>query len=385
MPNNLSFNNFDLSQPMRNALVKMHFEHPTEVQNQSIALALQGKDLFVQAPTGTGKTAAFGIPMLENISSIKTLQGLVLCPTRELAIQTTKVLRDLAQCNKGIKIAAIYGGEPITRQFSLLRSNPQIVVATPGRLLDHMKRKSIRLDGIQTVVLDEADRMLDMGFRDDLKNILSKTPKNKQTLLFSATMSKAIEAIAQAYQNAPEYITVSPKENSTNDRIQQFFTETPEKAKFNVLTNVLEQKNYCLSLVFVNTKVKAMELTKQLGKRGFKVAAMHGQMRQFERDKIMRMYRNKKFDILVATDVAARGVDIKGIDTVINYDLPIELENYIHRIGRTGRAERKGTAYTFACPHERHKLKNIARHAHVTMERMPKQLTDTNLKNKKTA
>lgn len=371
---NSSFQQFPLSSQTQSALSKMRFTCPTEVQNQSIAPALLGKDLFVQAPTGTGKTAAFGIPLIEKISQEKTLQGLILCPTRELAMQTSKVLRDLAQCQKGLKIVAIYGGENISRQFSALRGKPQIVVATPGRLLDHMKRKSIRLDHIHTVVLDEADRMLDMGFRDDLKTILSQTPENKQTLLFSATMSKEIGNIAREYQNHPERIVIQARANASRGHVQQFFAETPEKAKLTILNNVLSQKNYRLSLVFVNTKAKATELAKRLQKLGFKAAAMHGQMRQFERDKIMRMYRNKKFDILVATDVAARGVDIDGIDTVINYDLPLEQENYIHRIGRTGRAEQNGVAYTFTCPHERRKLKHIAQRANIKIQHMPQQL-----------
>lgn len=379
MPNSFS-NNFDLSLSMQNSLKKMRFESPTEVQSKSIAPALSGKDLFVQAPTGTGKTAAFGIPLIENIKQTKQLQGLVLCPTRELAIQTCKVLGQLAQGAKGMKVTAIYGGESMSRQFAALRAKPQIVVATPGRLLDHLKRKSIQLNQIRMVVLDEADRMLDMGFRDDLQMILSKTPKERQTLLFSATMSKQIKAIAQEYQKDPQYITVAAQGNASRGNVQQFFAETPEKGKLALLKNLLSKKDYRLCLIFVNTKVKAVELTKQLEKMGFKAAAMHGQMRQFERDKIMRQYRNKKFDILVATDVAARGVDIKGIDSVINYDLPLENENYVHRIGRTGRAEQNGIAYTFVCPHERGKMKTIARITQMKIEKMPKQLVATNYK-----
>ena len=371
-----SFQHFHLSSQMMNALHKMHFCQPTEVQCHAIMPALSGQDLLVQAPTGTGKTAAFGIPMIENIQVKKGLQGLVLCPTRELAIQTGKVLSQLAQCQKGIRVVTVYGGESIGRQFSALRQRPQIVVATPGRLLDHMKRKSIQLKQIQILIMDEADRMLDMGFRDDLQTILSKTPSGRQTLLFSATMSKEIMNIAKDYQKDPKHIIVQKNSETSQGQIQQYFAEIPEKAKLSNLQHVLQQEACSLSLVFVNTKTKAEELTKKLQKLGLRAAFMHGGLRQPERDKVMRMYRTRKLDVLVATDVAARGIDVKEIDTVINYDWPLEPENYVHRIGRTGRAKQSGTAYTFVCPNERHKLKNMARNSKMKIERMPKLMTN---------
>lgn len=370
-----SFHHFPLSSHMIKALDKMRFEQPTEVQEHTIVPALDGRDLLVQAPTGTGKTAAFGIPLIENISANRVVQGLVLCPTRELAIQTGKVLGQLAQCRRDIQIVTVYGGESIGRQFAALRRKPQIVVATPGRLLDHMKRKSIQLRNVHTLIMDEADRMLDMGFRDDLQTILSKTPNERQTLLFSATMSKEVMKIAEAYQRNSEHIVVQKDLGTAQRQIRQFFAEMPEKAKLSNAKQILKQENCSLSLVFVNTKMKATELAQKLQQFGLRAASMHGGMRQPERDKIMRLYRTRKLDVLVATDVAARGIDVKEIDTVINYDLPLEPENYVHRIGRTGRAKQAGTAYTFICPNERHKLKMIVRNSKMKIERMPKMAT----------
>lgn len=376
-----NFNDFNLSQAMYESLAKMRFRQPTEVQRLAIEPALEGKDLLVQAPTGTGKTGAFGIPLVESISRDKVLQALVLCPTRELAIQTGKVLGQLAQCSKNINVATLYGGENIGRQLAALRRKPQIVVATPGRLLDHMKRKSLRFSGLHTLVLDEADRMLDMGFRDDLHTIVASIPAERQTFLFSATLSKEIQHLAAGYQDHPERIVVREKGGKSQSQIQQFFAETNEGGKLPMLKTLLDQEDCRLSLVFVNTKVKSMKLAKQLKGFGLRAECMHGGMRQVERDKIMRLYRSKKLDVLVATDVAARGIDVKDIDTVINYDFPLEQENYIHRIGRTGRATQKGIAYTFVCPSERHKMKAVARNAKIKIERVPQAILDMRKQN----
>ena len=354
-----NFDKFDLTPEMMRGLAKMNFKEPSPVQDAAIAPMLRGIDVLVQAPTGTGKTAAFGIPVLENVNTSKRdLQTVILCPTRELAQQIVAVLKQLAAYKAGIRIAALYGGEPIQRQIIALKRKPQIVVATPGRIMDHISRRTVRLNNVDCVVLDEADRMLDMGFRDDINTILESAPEDRQTVLFSATLSNEIKKIAAEYQRDAEQICIQ-QETLTVDRVEQYYCEIHGNAKTPTLINLLSEKKFGLSIVFVATKAMADKLAKQLTDEGHPADAIHGDLRQSQRNKVMQRYRDQKIKTLVATDVAARGIDVDGIDAVINYDIPSDSDSYVHRIGRTGRAGCDGIAYTFIYPRERSKLQAI--------------------------
>lgn len=356
---NILFKELGLSESILKSLDKMGFEKTTPVQEKSITPMMQGGDITVQAPTGTGKTCAFGIPIIESVDvKGRDIQAMILCPTRELAIQTTAVLQKLAQFKPGVKIAAVYGGERIERQFMALRRNPQIIVATPGRMMDHLRRKSIRIDNLKLIVLDEADRMLDMGFRDDLNTILETVPAERQTALFSATLSPEIKQIAKTYQKNSLPIRIA-QETLTVDSVEQFYTEIRGKTKTPVLINLLRDKRFYLSLVFVGTKMMADDLAGKLSQSGFKAESLHGDLRQRQRDCVMDKFRRGQIEVLVATDVAARGIDVTNVDAVINYDIPQEADSYVHRIGRTGRADKTGVAYTFIYPKERQKLREI--------------------------
>ena len=337
----------------------MNFQTPSPVQEAAIAPMLGKQDVLVQAPTGTGKTAAFGIPAVENIDpSSRQIQTVVLCPTRELAVQTASVLKRLSAFKQGVRILALYGGEPIQHQIIALKRHPQIIVATPGRLMDHMQRRTTRLSHVDCVVLDEADRMLDMGFREDIGKILESVPKERQTVLFSATLTDEIRKIALAHQTDAQAIFIE-QDTRTVDKVEQYYSEIRGNAKTPALLRLLDEQQFALSLVFVATKAMADNLAKQLTNAGHPTGAIHGDLRQSQRDKVMRQYRDGKVRILVATDVAARGIDVGGIDAVVNYDIPSDSESYIHRIGRTGRANRSGVAYTFIYPRERIKLQGI--------------------------
>ena len=356
---NILFTELGLSKEILKSLDKMGFDGTTPVQQKAIPLMLQGCDVTVQAPTGTGKTCAFGIPAIEGIDiGERAIQTLILCPTRELAVQTASVLQKLSQFKPGVKIAAIYGGENIDRQFAALRRNPQILVATPGRMMDHLRRKSVIINKLKLVVLDEADRMLDMGFRDDISTILETVPLERQTALFSATLSSEIKQIAKTYQNNAFPVRIA-QEALTVDSVEQFYTEIHGKTKTSALISLLREKRFYLSLVFVGTKSMADELAGSLSANGLKAGALHGDLRQRQRDMVMSKFRNGKIEVLVATDVAARGIDVVNIDAVINYDIPQEVDSYVHRIGRTGRADKIGVAYTFIYPKERQKLRDI--------------------------
>ena len=339
----------------------MNFKEPSPVQGAAIEPMLKKEDILVQAPTGTGKTAAFCIPIVENTDKQRrSVQSVILSPTRELAVQTAEVLRKLTAYTSGIRLAVLYGGEPINHQIKALKRHPQIIVATPGRLMDHMNRRTVRLNQAECVVLDEADCMLDMGFREDMEEILKKTPQERQTVLFSATMSEGIRKIAKDYQKDAKNISI--KQNSMAvDKVEQYYVEMRGNTKTENLLNLFEKKRFKLSLVFVATKAMADKLSNQLNGAGFSADAIHGDLRQRQRDRVMEKYRSGKVSILVATDIAARGIDINGIDAVINYDIPGDAESYVHRIGRTGRAEKTGIAYTFVVPKEKGKLKGILR------------------------
>lgn len=350
-----------LSSNIQKAINGMGFDKATPVQDKTIKPFLDGHDLIVQAPTGTGKTCAFGIPISQNINTdSRQAQVLILSPTRELAIQTASVIQKLTQHKENVRIATLYGGENIQKQFASLRRHPQIIIATPGRLLDHLQRRTAKLNSIKTVVLDEADRMLDMGFRKDLDKILNTVPAQRQTVLFSATLSKEIIAITKNYQRNAKHINIK-QDTLTVKSVKQFYTTVNTGAKKRELLSLLSNNDYPLSLIFVNTKRMADNLCTELKKQGFRAGTLHGDMNQQSRDKIMKLYRTGELNILVATDVAARGIDVSNIDIVINYDIPNDSDSYVHRIGRTGRANQCGIAHTFIYRQEMGKLNMVMR------------------------
>lgn len=356
------FKNLNISDSIINALNEMGFEEPTPIQAESIPLAMAGQDMIGQAQTGTGKTAAYGIPVLEKIlkaEPTKDVQTVVLSPTRELAMQVAEELNHLSQFTN-IQAIPIYGGQDIERQLRRLRKCPQIIVATPGRLMDHMKRGTINLSHISTVVLDEADEMLDMGFIDDINLIMSATPDTRQTLLFSATMPKPIQILAETFLHDPQIIRMKAKE-VTIDLIEQSYIEVPDRQKFDILCRLLDLQEPDLAIIFVRTKRRVDEVAEALKKRGYSAEGTHGDLTQAKRDSVIRQFREKTIDILVATDVAARGLDISGVTHVFNYDLPQDPESYVHRVGRTGRAGQSGEATTFVIPREIEHLHNIER------------------------
>lgn len=364
-----TFNELNISVPIMKALQKMGFEEATPIQAETIPLALQGNDVIGQAQTGTGKTAAFGIPMIEKIDpKERKIQGLVVAPTRELAIQTAEELNRLGKI-KGVRSMSVYGGQHMERQIRALKDGPHIVVATPGRLLDHMRRKTIRTDNIQTAVLDEADEMLNMGFIDDIRDILKNIPAERQTLLFSATMPKEIRDIATNLMNSPKEVKVKAKE-MTVENIDQYFIEIPEKQKFDTLTNHLDYYAPKLAIVFSRTKKRVDEITDGLQARGFRAEGIHGDLTQGKRMSVLNKFKNNRVDVLVATDVAARGLDISGVTHVYNFDIPQDPESYVHRIGRTGRAGRAGEAISFITPREMAHLNVIEKVTKSKMKRM---------------
>ncbi|MEW9677261.1 DEAD/DEAH box helicase [Lentibacillus sp. L22] len=346
-----TFYDLGVSQPIMKALEKMGFEESTPIQAETIPLAMQGKDVIGQAQTGTGKTAAFGIPMIEKIDkSVRKIQGLVVAPTRELAIQVAEEINRLGKF-KGLRTLPVYGGQHMERQIRALKDGPHIVVATPGRLLDHMRRKTIHIDHVTTAVLDEADEMLNMGFIEDIREILKGIPEDRQTLLFSATMPKEIREIATHLMKNPEEIKVKAKE-MTVENIDQYFIEVPEKYKFDTLTNHLDINGPDLAIVFSRTKKRVDEITEGLQARGFRAEGIHGDLTQGKRMSVLNKFKNGRVEVLVATDVAARGLDISGVTHVYNFDIPQDPESYVHRIGRTGRAGKTGEAISFITPRE---------------------------------
>ena len=354
----LTFDELGLSPQVLHAVNEMGFEEMTPIQQQAIPIALQGRDLIGQAQTGTGKTAAFGIPMVERFNVDKEqIQGIVVAPTRELAIQVAEELYKIGQ-SKGITALPIYGGQNIERQIKALRKRPHIIVGTPGRLLDHIRRRTIRLKQIEVVVLDEADEMLNMGFIEDIKKILRETPVERQTLFFSATIPRSLQKIANRFMKKPEMIRIKSKE-LTVPSIQQYYMEVHDNKKFNVLCRLLDIQSPELAIVFVRTKRRVDEIAKALKKRGYSAERIHGDLTQPMRDTVMKQFREGTIDTLVATDVAARGLDISGVTHVYNFDIPQDPENYVHRIGRTGRLGQSGQAITFVTPRELHHLRVI--------------------------
>jgi ATP-dependent RNA helicase DeaD len=385
MEDSFLFSQLNISPGILRAIEDMGFEEPTPIQQRSIPFLLQGRDVTGQAQTGTGKTAAFGIPALEGIDpKDKRTQVIILSPTRELAIQTAEEIARLAQHIRGIVVVPIYGGQPIGRQFKVLKTGAQIVVGTPGRILDHMNRRTLSLSNIRMVVLDEADQMLDMGFYDDIETIMRATPANRQTVLFSATLPRPILEISKRFQNNPELVQVHVRE-LTVPQIDQQYIELHSRDKLEILCRVLDSYDPKLALVFCNTKRAVDELTTRLQARGYSVAGLHGDLKQIQRDRVMEKFRGGSVDLLIATDVAARGIDVEEIDLVINFDVPQDIEYYVHRIGRTARAGRSGCAITFVGPQEIYKLRTIQRTARINITRIPvpkeTDAAETRLKN----
>ena len=356
------FEEMGLSEEIQKAVRYMGFEEASPIQAKAIPAMISGSDLIGQAQTGTGKTAAFGIPILEKVDpKLKKLQAIVLCPTRELAIQVADEIRNLSRYMHGIKVLPIYGGQDIVKQIRSLKSGTQIVIGTPGRVMDHMRRKTMKLDFVHTVVLDEADEMLNMGFREDIEFVLSGVPEERQTVLFSATMPKPIMEITKKFQNNAKVIKVTKKE-LTVPNIEQYYYDVKPKKKEEVLSRLLDIYSPRLSVVFCNTKKQVDLLVNALLGRGYFAAGLHGDMKQEQRDRVMQGFRTGKTEILVATDVAARGIDVDEVEAVFNYDLPQDDEYYVHRIGRTGRAGREGRAFSFVSGKEVYKLKEIQRY-----------------------
>lgn len=364
----IDFSSMALSAPILRALEQMQFTSPTKVQSEAIGPLLSGQDLMAQAPTGTGKTAAFGIPMLQSIDAqVSALQALVLCPTRELCMQITRTLKALGQYVEGLRVVALYGGQPIERQIFALKKKPQIVVATPGRIMDHLRRKTVKLAMLRIAVLDEADEMLDMGFLDDILYILKKTPQKRQTALFSATLSTQIQQVAQQVLTDPVSICIHAPQR-VEPQITQYFVQLKKLDKRAALVRILREKGYRLCLVFCNTRKLVDQLTAQLAQLGFFVEGLHGDMPQKHRDEVMRAYRNGRIRVLVATDVAARGIDVDGVEAVFNYDLPRDDTSYVHRIGRTGRMKHTGVSYAFVYARDKQRLRQIMDFTGVRMQ-----------------
>ena len=358
----VKFEEMGLSEEIQKAVRYMGFEEASPIQAKAIPAMISGIDLIGQAQTGTGKTAAFGIPILEKVDpKLKKLQAIVLCPTRELAIQVADEIRNLSRYMHGIKVLPIYGGQDIVKQIRSLKSGTQIVIGTSGRVMDHMRRKTMKLDFVHTVVLDEADEMLNMGFREDIEFVLSGVPEERQTVLFSATMPKPIMEITKKFQNNAKVIKVTKKE-LTVPNIEQYYYDVKPKKKEEVLSRLLDIYSPRLSVVFCNTKKQVDLLVNALLGRGYFAAGLHGDMKQEQRDRVMQGFRTGKTEILVATDVAARGIDVDEVEAVFNYDLPQDDEYYVHRIGRTGRAGREGRAFSFVSGKEVYKLKEIQRY-----------------------
>lgn len=364
-----TFADLGLSDTTLKALNEMGFVKPSPIQAQGIPAVMQGSDVIGQAQTGTGKTAAFGIPVLERIDvTSNAVQALILCPTRELAVQVSEELGRLSKYQRGLRIEAIYGGDSIERQIRSLKRGVHIVVGTPGRVMDHMQRRTLKFEEVRMMVLDEADEMLDMGFREDIESILADMPEDRQTILFSATMSKPIMSITKRFLNDPILIKVVRNE-LTNVNIEQVYFEVKPQAKVEVMTRLIDMNHLKSLLVFCNTKRKVDEIVEDLQLRGYASEGIHGDLRQQQRSNVMSKFKAGVTTILVATDVAARGIDVSGLDGVINYDIPLDEEYYVHRIGRTGRAGMSGKAFSLVARDEKFRLRTIENYTKVKIEK----------------
>ena len=362
MEQNIRFSDLGLSEPTLRALDAMGFTAPTPVQAQTIPLMLDGHDVIAKAPTGTGKTCAFGIPLIECLNpDMKDLQAVVVCPTRELSEQITNDLRALIRFDPAIRIASVYGGANMQKQVEALRRHPHIVVATPGRLLDHMGRGNVWLGNVYTAVLDEADEMLKMGFIRDVRKILNATPQDTQVVMFSATISREVMDVAWEYQHDAVEIQVAAV-GDDRPKIDQYLIRSTGSQRMLDMVDIIRQQDYHRVMVFANMKCTVRQLTERLQKVCRSVDCLHGDMPQALRNKVMARFRKNELEILVATDVAARGIDVEDVEAVFNYDIPEENEYYLHRIGRTGRAKRQGAAYTFFGDYDRPRLRDILKY-----------------------
>ena len=367
----VTFQDLGLSPQILQALEQKGYGYPTRIQAEAIGPLMQWKDVIARAPTGTGKTFAFGIPMIEHIDAAsEDLQGLILAPTRELAIQICDELRGLLKFYKDIRVAVVYGGAKIEGQISQLKKHPQIVVATPGRLMDHYNRKTLRLDKVKTVILDEADRMLDMGFFDDVTKIIEKIKNRKNLGLFSATISQEVMTVSWMYQRDEVEITV-PADQENRPDIDQYSITVPPLEKIGIVLKLLRTMQPARCIIFCNTKAMCQRLSDDLRRAGADADCLHGDIRQATREKTMRTFKDGKLAVLIATDVASRGIDVDDVDMVINYDVPEENEYYIHRIGRTGRAKKKGIAISIIGTFpEQAKLDEIAKYSHYQVQKV---------------
>ncbi|MFC7392796.1 DEAD/DEAH box helicase [Scopulibacillus cellulosilyticus] len=363
----MKFSELTINNTILQAIEKMGFKEMSPIQEKAIPVALKGSDLIGQAQTGTGKTAAFGVPLTEFADPLnKAVQSIIITPTRELAIQVSEELNNIGRFKKVVTVP-VYGGQDIQKQIRALKKRPSIISATPGRLLDHIKRKTIRLNEVSHVVLDEADEMLNMGFIDDIRAILEQTPQEHQTLLFSATMPKPIRLLAEQFMKNPETVKIQAK-TLTVSQIEQKYLVMKERQKFDVLTRILDIHVPERAIIFGRTKRRVDELSSALQKRGYRAEGIHGDLTQARRDHVLRRFKNNNANILVATDVAARGLDISNVTHVYNFDLPQDPESYVHRIGRTGRAGKKGLAVTFVTPSEIPHLNEIEKVTKQSME-----------------
>jgi ATP-dependent RNA helicase DeaD len=362
----LKFRELGLSEDLLKAIEEKGFKEATPIQAETIPLTLQGEDVLGQAQTGTGKTAAFAIPIVEHVDlNNPSVQALVISPTRELAIQTQGEISRFGK-EKGVKVTSVYGGSDIRRQINNLKGHPQVVVGTPGRLLDHINRRTLKLNNVKTLVLDEADDMLDMGFLDDIESIIKQVPEERQTLLFSATMPPSIKRVGVQFMNNPQQVKIKAKELTT-DLVDQYYIRVKQFEKFDIMTRFFDIQAPKVTIVFCRTKRRVDEVSKGLLLRGYRAAGIHGDLTQSRRSQIMKDFKYGKIDVLVATDVAARGIDISNVTHVYNYDITQDSESYVHRIGRTGRAGRHGVSMTFVEPNETSYLRDIEKLTKVRM------------------
>ncbi len=363
------FTDFGLSAEVLKAVDKMGFEEASPIQTAALPPALAGRDIVGQSSTGSGKTAAFAIPMIERIDAhVKGVQGLILCPTRELAVQVAEEVGKLAVFKKGLHAVPIYGGQSYDRQFRALSAGVQIVIGTPGRIIDHIERGTLKLDKLKVVVLDEADRMLDMGFRDDIERILREMPPERQTLFFSATMPQTIQYLIRQYTKNPDYVKIEAHAQHA-PKVEQVYYEVDRRSKLEVLTRLIDLFDFRAGIVFCSTKIMVDELAELLAARGYSVDRLHGDISQMQRNRVMERFRERKFEFLIATDVAARGLDVDDLEVVFNFDLPNDAEDYTHRIGRTGRAGKSGRAFTFVSGRELYRLQSMVRFAKLKIRR----------------
>ena len=366
----ITFKDLDLSPKVLQAIEEMGYVKPSPIQAEAIPVVLSGKDIIGQAQTGTGKTAAFMLPILEKIDpNQKAVQALILCPTRELAVQVHEESKKFARHAKNVHILSIYGGQSYDPQIRALKRGVQIVIGTPGRVMDHLRRGTLKLDDVKMFVLDEADEMLNMGFKEDIEEVLRQAPEERQMILFSATMPPEILRIARTYQNDPEIVKVVSQELS-NKKIEQYYIEVRRHDRLQAMIRCIDSMGLTSSIVFTNTKREVDDLVSQLQEEGYVTEGLHGDLKQAQRDRVMNSFRRKNVNILVATDIAARGIDVSNVEAVFNYDIPLNEENYVHRIGRTGRAGLEGVSITFGSGKDMHRIRRIEQYTKTKMQKM---------------